>query len=130
PFVIICGYGQSGATLARALDRIGLRLVVVELRRERAAQIAVEDYMTPPLVLAADARLPDVLADAGIQKGECEGLIALTGDDSANQAIAIGGRTLATELKVVARVKARVRSEERRVGKEGRAGWPSEAGRR
>lgn len=108
PFVIICGYGQSGATLARALDRIGLRLVVVELRRERAAQIAVEDYMTPPLVLAADARLPDVLADAGIQKGECEGLIALTGDDSANQAIAIGGRTLATELKVVARVKARV----------------------
>jgi len=108
PFVIICGYGQSGATLARALDRIGLRLVIVELRRERAAQIAIEDYRTPPLVLAADARLPDVLADAGIQKPECEGLIALTGDDSANQAIAIGGRTLAEELKVVARVKARV----------------------
>jgi voltage-gated potassium channel len=108
PFVIICGYGQSGATLARALDDIGLRLVIVEMRPERAAHVAVEDYRTPPLVLAADARLPDVLADAGIHKPECEGLIALTGDDSANQAIAIGGRTLSTELKVIARVKARV----------------------
>ncbi len=108
PFVIICGYGQSGATLARALDRIGLRLVIVELRADRAAHIAIEDYRSPPLVLSSDARLPDVLEDAGIRKPECEGLIALAGDDSANQAIAIGARTLAANLKVVARAKARV----------------------
>ncbi|MFA7504803.1 MAG: NAD-binding protein [Burkholderiaceae bacterium] len=108
PFVIICGYGQSGATLARALDRIGLRLVVVELHAERAAHIAIEDYRSPPLVLAADARLPDVLADAGIAKPECEGLIALAGDDSANQAIAIGARTLVSGMKIVARAKAQV----------------------
>jgi len=108
PFVIICGYGQSGASLARALDRIGLRLVIIELRPERAAHIAIEDYRSPPLVLSSDARLPDVLEDAGIRKPECEGLIALTGDDSANQAIAIGARTLAGNLKVIARAKARV----------------------
>lgn len=108
PFVIICGYGQSGATLARALDRIGLRLVIVELRVDRVAHIAIEDYRSPPLALSSDARLPDVLEDAGIHKPECEGLIALTGDDSANQAIAIGARTLAAGLKVVARAKARV----------------------
>jgi Trk K+ transport system NAD-binding subunit len=108
PFVIICGYGQSGATLARALDRIGLRLVIIEMRADRAARIAIEDYRSPPLVLTSDARLPDVLDDAGIHKPECEGLIALTGDDSANQAIAIGARALVAGLKIVARAKARV----------------------
>lgn len=108
PFVIVCGYGQSGATLARALDRIGLRLVIVEPRDDRAAHVAIEDFLSPPLVLAADARLPDVLANAGINKPECEGLIALAGDDGTNQAIAIGARTLAPDLKVVVRAKESV----------------------
>ena len=105
-FFIICGYGQSGAGLARALDRDGARLVIIETRAERANRIALEDFVTHPLSLAADARLADVLVDAGIQSPWCEGLIALAGEDAINQAIAIGARVLNNELPIIARTKA------------------------
>ena len=62
PFVLIVGYGQSGIMLARMLDRMGRRIVLVETRIERAAAIEIEEYQYPPLFLAADGRLPDVLA--------------------------------------------------------------------
>jgi voltage-gated potassium channel Kch len=57
PFYVLCGYGQSGARLARALDRMGNRLVILEPAADRAARIAIQDFASPPLVLPADARL-------------------------------------------------------------------------
>ena len=92
PFYIVCGYGQSGAALAHALDSHGTRLVVVEPRAERVAHVVIEEYITPPLALAADGRLADVLEDCGIHSPYCVGLIALAGDDGVTQAIAIGAR--------------------------------------
>ncbi len=108
PFYILCGYGQSGARLARSLDRLGNRLVIVEPRPERVARVAIQDYATPPLTLVADARLADVLEDAGIRSPHCQGLIALAGEDAENQAIAIGARLLNPSLQIVARAKSRV----------------------
>ena len=43
PFYILCGYGQSGARLARALDRMGNRLVIVDPSAERIARTAIQD---------------------------------------------------------------------------------------
>ena len=37
PFYVLCGYGQSGSRLARALDRLGNRLVIVDPSTERMA---------------------------------------------------------------------------------------------
>src|SRR5262245_6369650 len=37
PFYVMCGYGQSGSRLARALDRLGSYLVIIEPSRERMA---------------------------------------------------------------------------------------------
>ncbi|TAG77618.1 MAG: hypothetical protein EAZ21_14520 [Betaproteobacteria bacterium] len=105
PFYVLCGYGQSARAIAHALDRMGIRVVVIESRKERASSIAIETFTSAAIVLSEDARLPKVLRDAGIYKRECRGLIALTGDDKANQAIAIGARTLRPELHVMARVK-------------------------
>lgn len=106
PFYIVCGYGQSGAALMHALDDHGTRLVVIETRAERVARMVLEEYITPPLALAADARLADVLEDAGIHSPHCAGLIALAGDDAVNQAIAIGARVLNPGLQIVARAKS------------------------
>jgi Trk K+ transport system NAD-binding subunit len=106
PFVIICGYGQSGAALARALDHDGTQAVVIEPREERVARLVLEDYGRPLLAIAADARLPDVLADAGIALPHCAALVALAGDDGVNQAIAIGARVLAAELPIITRAKS------------------------
>jgi Trk K+ transport system NAD-binding subunit len=55
-------------------------------------------------VLVADARRPEVLRDAGIAKPECRAVLALTGDDEANQSIAIGTRVLDPGTQVIARV--------------------------
>ncbi|MEO8305750.1 MAG: NAD-binding protein [Betaproteobacteria bacterium] len=108
PFYVLCGYGQSGAHLGRALDRLGNRTVIVEPNVERAARAAIQDYSTPPPTLAADARLADVLEDSGIHSPRCLGLIALAGEDSVNQAIAIGAHVLNPSLQIVVRAKSDV----------------------
>ena len=108
PFYVLCGYGQSGSRLALALDKLGNRLVIVEPSPVRLAQIAVQDYAIPPLTLAADARLADVLEDSGIRSKHCMGLIALAGEDGVNQAIAIGARVLNPSIPIVASAKSDV----------------------
>lgn len=108
PFYILCGYGQSGARLARSLDRLGNRLVIVEPQAQRIARVAIQDYETPPLTLTADARLADVLEDGGIRSPHCQGVIALAGEDEVNQAIAIGARLLNPAIQIVARAKSPV----------------------
>src|SRR5262245_65213041 len=74
PFYVLCGYGQSGKRLAYALDRLGNRVVIVEPSAVRMAPIAVQEFATPPVTLAADARLADVLNDSGIRSPYCLGL--------------------------------------------------------
>jgi voltage-gated potassium channel len=108
PFYILCGYGQSGARLARALDRMGNRLVIVDPSAERLARASIQDYAMPPLTLVADGRLADVLEDSGIHSPHCLGLIALAGEDGTNQAIAIGARVLNPAIPIVARAKSGV----------------------
>lgn len=108
PFYIICGAGQSGTALALALDKVGYRLIVIEMMESRCARLQFEEFLQPPLVLTGDARLPDLLEDAGIHRPECEGLISLVSDDGANQAIAIGARTLNQSIRVIARAKSNV----------------------
>jgi Trk K+ transport system NAD-binding subunit len=108
PFYVLCGYGQSGSRLARALDRLGNRLVIVDPATYRMAPIAIQEYATPPLTLAADARLADVLVDCGIRSPYCLGLIALAGEDAVNQAIAIDARVLNPSIPIIARAKSAV----------------------
>ncbi len=107
-FFIICGCGQSGTALARALDRLGYRVVLLDLRPDRVARATTIDFAMPPVAYVADARNPEVLGEAGIRKPECMGVVALTGPDSTNQTIAIGARVLRPDLLVIARVKAQV----------------------
>ena len=108
PFYILCGYGQSGWRLARALDGLGNRLVIIEPRPERIGRVQIQEFAVPPLTLTADARLADVLEDSGIRSPYCIGLIALAGEDAVNQAIAIGARVLNPSLLIVARAKSAV----------------------
>jgi voltage-gated potassium channel len=108
PFYILCGYGQSSRALAHVLDRMNIRVVVVELDKERAARVVIESFHSHPVAAHADARFPNVLRDAGISRKNCVGLLALTGDDKANQTIAIGARTLQPSLRVIARVKSEI----------------------
>ena len=104
PYCVICGYGRSGRAIALALDALDVRIVIVEQDAQRASPIEIEEFRSPPLVLVADARRPEVLREAGIAKPECRAVLALTGDDEANQSIAIGTRVLDPATMVIARV--------------------------
>ena len=108
PFYIVCGYGQSGSRLAHSLDQLGNRLILIEPRPERIARVTISDYAVTPLMLAADARLADILEAAGIRSPHCQALIALAGEDEVNQAIAIGARLLNSQIQIVARAKSPV----------------------
>ena len=107
PFYLICGFGETGQLIARALDLRGRRFVVLEIDETRAQEVDLMDFHQAPLALAADARLPDNLAAAGLRRDQCRGVLALTNDDQANLAVAMTVRLLEPNVPVLARAMSR-----------------------
>ena len=107
PFYLICGFGETGHLIARALDQRGRRFVVVEIDETRANEVDLMDFRQVPLALAADARLPASLEAAGLRKDQCRAVLALTNDDRANLAVAMTVRLLEPNVPVVARAMTR-----------------------
>jgi len=107
PFFIICGIGETGGLVAKALDLRGRRFVVVEVDGTRVQQMDLMDFQQVPLALAADARLPDHLVAAGLRKDQCRGVLALTNDDQVNLAVAMTVRLLEPNVPVLARAMRR-----------------------
>jgi len=107
PFYLICGFGETGYLIARALDLRNRRFVVVEIDETRAQQVDLMGFRQVPLALAADARLPVNLETAGLRKDQCRGVLALTDDDQANLAVAMTVRLLEPNVPVLARAMSR-----------------------
>jgi len=104
PYCVVCGYGRSGQEIVKALDALRVRVVIVDIDAGRLDPVAVQPFLRVPLVRTGDARRPEVLRDAGIARPECRAIIAITGDDEANQAIALGARALDPSTLIIARV--------------------------
>ncbi|MES2365695.1 MAG: NAD-binding protein [Pseudomonadota bacterium] len=103
PFYLICGYGDTGAMLVRALAVSGIQPVVIDIDQERANALELEDL---PLVvpgLRGDAALPTVLLLAGLKHPLCQGVIALTDNDEVNLKIAITAKLLKPGLAAICR---------------------------
>ncbi|MCX8145551.1 MAG: NAD-binding protein [Azovibrio sp.] len=107
-FLLICGCGETGSTVIRALDRQGRRFVVLESSRQRVEELDLEDFKTDTPALHADARLPENLLLAGLRHPRCQGVLALTNSDEANLAIAIAVRLLNPSIPVLARAEQQV----------------------
>jgi voltage-gated potassium channel len=105
PFYLICGYGETGSELVRALDRNELRVVVLELSPERVNELELTNYQFYIPHLCADAKLSEVLLYAGIKNPMCRGVAALTDDDHANLAISVAVKLIKPGLPVLARVQ-------------------------
>ncbi len=103
PFVIIAGFGQAGEVVARSLDLIDQRIVVLDMEQSRIEALDLAAFHSDVPGLAADAANPYELKRAGLLNPHCEGVIALTNDDEANLAIAMTARLLAPQLPVVCR---------------------------
>ena len=105
PFYLVCGYGETGQLLCRALDQLRMRAVVVEIDETRVSQLDLHGHTADIPALVADARQPEVLKLAGLTHRHCLGVIALTNDDNANLAIAISVRLLAPKLPALCRAE-------------------------
>ena len=106
PFYLVCGYGETGQLICRALDQLRLRAVVIEIDESRVSQLDLHGHSIDIPALAADARQPEVLKLAGLTHRCCRGVIALTNDDNANLAIAIAVRLLAPGLPALCRAES------------------------
>ncbi|HEY5632440.1 MAG TPA: potassium channel family protein [Burkholderiaceae bacterium] len=105
PFYLICGCGETGELVLHALDRLGVRCVVVEIDEERVNELELEDLRADTPTLLGDVRTPRTLALAGLRSRWCRGALALTDDDEANLAVAASARLLNPNLQVIARAQ-------------------------
>ncbi len=107
PFYILCGFGETGRLICQALDRAGLRVVVVEIDRARAAEVDLHEVSAAVPALAGNAAIPRNLLSAGLRSPRCRGVLAMTDDDNANLAVAITVRLLNPAIPVLARSRLR-----------------------
>ena len=107
PFCLVCGYGETGAALVRALASEGRMVVVIDNEAARIRALSLEEYPIPIPALIAEAHTPDILRIAGLRNPRCEALIAVTRSDAANLHIAITGKLLHPRVKVIARAGRR-----------------------
>jgi Trk K+ transport system NAD-binding subunit len=107
PFYIVCGYGETGELLVEALDHDGVRAVVLDIDPERVNEVDLADLQSSVPALTVDASLPHSLLLAGVRRGHCAGVVAVTNSDAANLAIAIATKVLNARVPVVARSESR-----------------------
>lgn len=108
PFYLVCGCGETGSLVCRALDLLGHDFVILEKSEERVEELHLEDYITNDPFLAADARLSGNLMMAGLCHPKCRGVLAVTNEEEGNLAIAINVRLLNPKIPVLARVRSPV----------------------
>lgn len=103
-FVIICGYGQSGARVGQGLDEAGYRFVAIDTDARKVEEIVTVSGLTQEVPgLSADASVPANLGQAGLGHPKCAAVLALTDDDTTNLGIVMASKLLRPEVPVVAR---------------------------
>ncbi|MBZ0106617.1 MAG: NAD-binding protein [Sulfuricella denitrificans] len=106
PFYLVCGYGDTGSTLVRALSEAGYRSVVIEIDQSRIIALELEDLGMPVPGLCADAAEPENLVMGGLKRTNCAGVIALTNVDDVNLNIAITAKLLRPHVATIARAES------------------------
>jgi Trk K+ transport system NAD-binding subunit len=107
PFYLICGFGETGMLVGRALDALGRRFALVDIDPVRVEEAELLEFAQDPPALAADAKVPENLIAAGLSRRECRGVLALTNEDQANLAVAMAVRLLHPAIPVLARAMSR-----------------------
>ena len=107
PFLLLVGYGNASKLLARSLDDMGRRFVVIDRVDTRVSGVELDSYRADVPALLGDAQDTGLLTLAGLGHGECQGVVALTGDDQTNLDVAMTTALLRPELPVIARSSSR-----------------------
>tara|TARA_R110002110_G_C13470229_1_gene720383 strand:- start:21289 stop:22998 length:1710 start_codon:yes stop_codon:yes gene_type:complete len=114
PFYLVCGYGDTGRMLTRALTDRGHQVVVVEHNQDKIELLEVEDFDAPVTSFCMNANLPDNLVEAGLRSRWCSGVIAVTGEGHVNLKIAISATLLNHKVAVYASADTRSEADNMR----------------
>lgn len=101
PFYLVCGYGETGAVLVRALTDRFQNAVVIDQDEDRLSILELEQLQKFVPALHADASLPLHLTEAGVEHPDCQGVVALTPSNEVNLKIAIASKLLNPSVKVI-----------------------------
>ena len=107
PFVLLVGYGDTGQRIARSLDEMGRRFVVLERDEDRVAAIDLDAYRADIPALRGDARSTANLTLAGLGYPDCEGVLALSGSNEVNLDVAMTTALVRPGLPVIAQTTSR-----------------------
>jgi len=111
PFVIVCGFGNTGSLLARGLSDSGVTAVVIDINQDRINALNLRDYRVAMPGLCGNARVPAHLVEAGLARPKCRAVVALTGDEEVNLKIAVATRLLNPQASVVIQSTSEVHEE-------------------
>jgi Trk K+ transport system NAD-binding subunit len=107
PFLLLVGYGNAAKMLARSLDDMGRRFVVIDREERRVSAVDLDAYTADAPALLGDARDTSRMVLAGLGHPHCEGVVALTGDDETNLDVTMTTALLRPDLPVIARSSSR-----------------------
>lgn len=108
PFYLVCGYGETGMMVAHLLASYGLGAVVLDKDPEAITNVGMETDLGDVPALAADARDPAQLAEAGLHHPRCLGVVAVTGDDEVNVDVALSAFLLNPGLRILCQAQQEV----------------------
>ncbi len=107
PFLILIGYGPAMRSIARALDGVGRRFVVLDTREERVSAVDLDAYRADTPALLGDARDTRNLVLAGLANPRCEGVLALTNNDRTNLDVTMTTSLLRPGLPIISSTLSR-----------------------
>lgn len=113
PFIIICGFGDTGSLLTRGLSDRGMAGVVIDTDQDRIKALMLRNYDATMIGLQADASVPKNLIDAGLPRPNCTAVVVLT-DEAFSLKIAVMTRLLNPAAKIVCRTTSLGHVEEMR----------------
>ena len=111
PFVVVCGFGDTGSVLMRGLSDYGLPAVVIDNDEERIKALQLRDYKVVMPSFCGDASVPKHLIEAGLRRPNCIAVIAITNSEEANLKISALARLLNPNVGVISMSKVEVFEE-------------------
>lgn len=108
PFVILCGFGDTGSVLTRGLSDYSLPAVIIDSNAERIKALQLRNYKVNMPYFCGDASMPKHLLEAGLRRSNCKAVIAVTGDGEVNLKISALARLLNPKAGIISMSKVEV----------------------
>jgi Trk K+ transport system NAD-binding subunit len=105
PFYLICGLGDAGHLVVRELAAHNIQTIVIDRDDSKIQLLRLEDLLIVIPGISGDVTNTSTLLAAGLLKPECQGIVALTGNDHINMTVAITSKLLTPELPVICRAE-------------------------